>query len=98
MDIQTTLQHIANGNRQAFALLVERFQRPLFSYLGRMGFTQAQAEDLAQETFTRAWQHLGQYDAQKAEFSTWLATWQFVCAGIAAVQWYCPALPHRLCA
>ncbi|WP_372504567.1 sigma factor [Thiothrix lacustris] len=63
-----------------------------------MGFTQAQAEDLAQETFTRAWQHLGQYDAQKAEFSTWLATWQFVCAGIAAVQWYCPALAHRLCA
>lgn len=74
MDIQTTLQHIANGNRQAFALLVERFQRPLFSYLGRMGFTQAQAEDLAQETFTRAWQHLGQYDAQRAEFSTWLFT------------------------
>lgn len=74
VDIQAILQHIANGNRQAFAPLVERYQRPLFNYLGRMGFTPAQAEDLAQETFTRAWQHLGQYDAQRAEFSTWLFT------------------------
>ncbi len=39
-----------------------------------MGFGQAQAEDLAQETFLRAWQSLEQYDAQRAEFSTWLFT------------------------
>jgi len=74
VDIQAILQHIAKGNRQAFVPLVERYQRPLFSYLGRMGFSQAQAEDLAQETFIRAWQHLGQYDAHRAEFSTWLFT------------------------
>jgi RNA polymerase sigma-70 factor (ECF subfamily) len=74
VDIQTILQHIAKGNRQAFAPLVEQYQRPLFSYLGRMGFSPAQAEDLAQETFIRAWQHLGQYDAHRAEFSTWLFT------------------------
>lgn len=74
MDIPSILQQIAKGNRQAFELLVEQFQRPLFSYLGRMGFSQAQAEDLAQETFIRAWQHLGQYDVHRAEFSTWLFT------------------------
>jgi len=64
VDIQTILQHIAKGNRQAFVPLVERYQRPLFSYLGRMGFSQAQAEDLAQETFIHAWQHLEQYPAR----------------------------------
>ncbi len=74
MDISSILQQIAKGNRQAFAPLVEQFQRPLFSYLGRMGFSPAQAEDLAQETFIRAWQHLGQYDVRRAEFSTWLFT------------------------
>ncbi|MES2944708.1 MAG: sigma-70 family RNA polymerase sigma factor [Pseudomonadota bacterium] len=57
-----------------FAGLVTRFQGPLFGFLGRMGFAQAQAEDLAQETFLRAWQNLAQYDAQRGEFSTWLFT------------------------
>lgn len=57
-----------------FAVLVTRFQGPLFGFLGRMGFGQAQSEDLAQETFLRAWQALAQYDAQRGEFSTWLFT------------------------
>lgn len=74
MDIQQTLQQIASGNRQAFAGLVGHFQRPLFGYLGRMGLPQAQAEEIAQETFLRAWQNLGQYDPKRAEFSTWLFT------------------------
>ncbi len=74
MDIQYTLQQIANGNRQAFASVVAHFQRPLFGYLGRMGLPQAQAEEIAQETFLRAWQNLGQYDPKRAEFSTWLFT------------------------
>lgn len=74
MDIQNILQQIRQGNRQAYAQIVEHFQRPLFAYLGRMGLTQAQAEELAQETFLRAWQALAQYDPQQAVFSTWLFT------------------------
>ena len=74
MDIQPILQQIRQGNRQAYAPIVAHFQRPLFGYLGRMGLTQAQAEDLAQETFLRAWQALAQYDPQQAAFSTWLFT------------------------
>lgn len=74
MDIQNSLQQIRQGNRQAYAPIVEHFQRPLFAYLGRMGLTQAQAEELAQETFLRAWQALAQYDPQQAAFSTWLFT------------------------
>ena len=61
-------------NQGDFAGLVTRFQGPLFGFLGRMGFGQAQAEDLAQETFLRAWQSLAQYDAKQAAFSTWLFT------------------------
>jgi RNA polymerase sigma-70 factor (ECF subfamily) len=74
VDIQNTLQQISNGNRQAFATLVERYQRPLFGYLGRMGLAQAHTEDIAQETFIRAWQNLAQFDPKRAEFSTWLFT------------------------
>lgn len=64
----------AAGDRAAFAALVRRFQRPLFAFLGRMGLRQAEAEELAQDAFVRAWQHLPAYRAEQGAFSTWLFT------------------------
>ena len=72
MDIARALARIADGDREAFAEVVETFQRPLFGFLGRMGMTQAVAAEVAQETFMRAWQNIGQYRPDRAEFSTWL--------------------------
>jgi len=68
------LSRIVGGERQAFAELVQIYQRPLFGFLGRMGLTQAEAEDIAQDTFLRAWTHLQQFDPARAQFSTWLHT------------------------
>ena len=64
----------AAGDRLAYAALVRQFQRPLFAFLGRMGLRQAEAEELAQDTFIRAWQHLPRYDAAQSAFCTWLFT------------------------
>ncbi|MBK6853590.1 MAG: sigma-70 family RNA polymerase sigma factor [Burkholderiales bacterium] len=64
----------AQGDRAAFTMLVRRHQRGLFGFLGRMGITQAQAQDLAQECFLRVWRHLGEFDPRRAAFSTWLYT------------------------
>lgn len=72
MDIDEALGRIQAGDRQAFAGIVMRFQGPLFAYLGRMGFGAAEAEELAQETFLRAWTHLQAFDARRGAFSTWL--------------------------
>lgn len=74
MSDQSILERIAGGEREAFAELVQRYQQPLFGFLGRMGITQTQAEDLAQETFLRAWSHLQQFDPARAQFGTWLHT------------------------
>jgi RNA polymerase sigma-70 factor (ECF subfamily) len=74
VDINLLLRRIDKGDRSAFAELVEHFQRPLFGYLGRMGLRQGPAEEVAQETFLRAWQRLGDYDQARAAFSTWLFT------------------------
>lgn len=74
MDINAILKRIENGDRSAFALVVQQFQQPLFGYLGRMGLSQGLAEDIAQETFLRAWKRLNDYDPMRAEFSTWLFT------------------------
>jgi RNA polymerase sigma-70 factor (ECF subfamily) len=72
VDIARVLARIAEGDREAFAEVVEVFQRPLFRFLGRMGLTQAVAAEIAQETFVRAWRNLGQYQCDRAGFSTWL--------------------------
>lgn len=74
LDIATLLQRIARGDPRAFSELVDRYQRPLFAFLGRMGLEAARAEEVAQETFLRAWQHLPRYRTEQAQFSTWLFT------------------------
>lgn len=68
------IKQVISGNKQAFEKLVLRYQTPLLLYLGRMGMVQADAEELAQETFIRAFRHLSRFDPQQAQFSTWLFT------------------------
>lgn len=74
MDIEHILNRIQAGDSQAFAKVVQVYQRPLFGFLGRMGLSRSQTEDLAQETFLRAWRNLGQYRSNVGRFSTWLYT------------------------
>jgi RNA polymerase sigma-70 factor (ECF subfamily) len=68
------IRRAAAGDRDAFAALVRHYQRPLFSFLGRMGLRQGEAEEVAQEAFLRAWLHLDRYRAEQGAFSTWLYT------------------------
>jgi len=74
MDDGFLIRQVLSGNRNAFRLLVVRYQRPLFRFLGGFGLVQAVAEELAQETFLRAYRNLSGYDAGKAKFSSWLLT------------------------
>src|SRR6187455_868590 len=72
------------GNREAFRLVVLRYQRPLFRFLGLLGFRGARAEDVAQEAFLRAFKALGSFDPARAAFSTWLFT---IARRIAISEW-----------
>jgi len=74
LKVQAILRRIAAGEQRAFAELVDLYQRPLFGFLGRLGLGQAQAEDIAQETFLRAWSHLSRFESERAQFVTWLFT------------------------
>ncbi len=74
MTLQALLQRVAAGEQKAFAELIDVYKRPLFGFLGRMGIAQAQAEDIAQETFLRAWTHLHSFEPKRAQFGTWLFT------------------------
>ena len=61
------------GSREAFELLVARFERPIFSFLFRFARHRQDAEDLTQETFVRAWRSLPAYRPSLA-FAPWLFT------------------------
>ena len=53
--------------------VTERFEGRLFNFLLRRTDTYADAEDLTQDTFVRAWQRIERYDP-RWQFSTWLFT------------------------
>jgi RNA polymerase sigma-70 factor (ECF subfamily) len=60
-----------NGDQGAFEALIKDHQRMIHSLCYRMSGSQADAEDLAQETFIHAYQHLDGFRAE-ARFSSWL--------------------------
>lgn len=68
------LARLAAGDRAAFAVVVETWQRPLAGFLGRMGLPPARVEELVQDSFVRVWLNIGQYRPAQARFSTWLYT------------------------
>jgi RNA polymerase sigma-70 factor, ECF subfamily len=72
MNLHSVLMACREGDSSAYAVVVCHFQRPLFGFLGRMGLSQSVVEDLAQETFLRAWIHLAAFDSRRATFGTWL--------------------------
>ena len=59
----------AAGDSASFAMLVEKYERPLRSFLARMGAPDP--DDIAQDAFLKAWRFAGQYDG-RARYSTWL--------------------------
>lgn len=60
----------AAGDAAAFAMLVEKHEAKLRSFLARTIGTDI-ADDVAQEAFLKAWRAAGQYDG-RARYSTWL--------------------------
>ncbi len=67
----TLVERSRAGEREAFATLVEAHADRIYSYLYHMLGDPAEAEDLAQETFVRAWEALKDFRGGAA-FSTWL--------------------------
>ncbi len=59
------------GDDNAFAMLVEAYQVPVYNLCYRMLGNPSEAEDAAQETFLRAYKGLSRYDPER-RFATWL--------------------------
>lgn len=69
-DIITRCQR---GDKDSFRWVVQTYQRMLFSLALKMLCDEEEAKDMVQETFIRVWQHIRDYDFQRA-FTTWIYT------------------------
>jgi RNA polymerase sigma-70 factor (ECF subfamily) len=65
------MARIAEGDDEAFEILVNRHQTSVLNLIYRFVGDRTQAKDLAQEVFLRVWQSAKTYEP-KAKFTTWI--------------------------
>ena len=65
------VQEVRNGNRQAFTELMHRYQQKVYWVARRLVGSHAEAEDVAQEAFIKAYLALGDFRGDSS-FFTWL--------------------------
>jgi RNA polymerase sigma-70 factor, ECF subfamily len=63
---------VLGGDREAFALLVNRHKHGIANFIGAGIRSHADIADLTQETFLRAYVHLGTFKPELGRFSTWI--------------------------
>ena len=70
-DMPAVLARARRGDSEAFQALVEQHSRSAFRLAYRMTGHEQDAEDVVQESFLRAYRHLGRFEA-RSNFGTWL--------------------------
>jgi RNA polymerase sigma-70 factor (ECF subfamily) len=65
------IERVRGGEDEAFRFLVERHSRAIYRSAYRITGNSADADDVVQETFLRAYRSLGRFDS-RAAFTTWL--------------------------
>ena len=67
----TVVARARKGDSDAFRVLVEQHSRRAFRLAYRMTRNEQDAEDVVQESFLRAYRHLGRFEA-RSHFGTWV--------------------------
>ena len=62
---------LRTGQKDSLAVLIDRWERPLFRFVYRMMPRAEDAQDICQETFLRVYDKAGRFDPS-SRFSTWM--------------------------
>ncbi|MBS0456401.1 MAG: RNA polymerase sigma factor RpoE [Proteobacteria bacterium] len=68
---QALVERVQRGDRTAFDLLVRKYQSRVVALIGRYVHDWNECQDVAQDTFVRAWKALANFRGD-AQFYTWL--------------------------
>ena len=69
---EALVRAVLGGDHDQFAVLVDRYKRGITNFIGAGVRSPSDVADLSQETFLRAYAHLGTFNPQLGKFSTWL--------------------------
>ena len=72
MTDELLLEQAANGDKQSFQILYERYRDPIFRFAYRMSGSIEAAEDVAHDCFLSLINDPGRYDAKRASFRTYI--------------------------
>lgn len=67
----TLIRRCLSGDREAFAVLIERYQKPIYAVALRMLNNSQEAEDVAQNVFLKAYENLHRFQ-RKYKFFSWI--------------------------
>lgn len=68
---QSLVKRVQNGEKQAFDLLVRKYQHRIISVISRYISDWSECQDVAQDTFVRAYRAIGNFRGD-SQFYTWL--------------------------
>lgn len=68
------IRRIQNGKYEAYRVLVRRYTQHVRFFLAKRLSDHHEIEDLTQDVFVAAYQSLGNYDPERANFASWLRT------------------------
>jgi RNA polymerase sigma-70 factor (ECF subfamily) len=68
---QALVEEVLKGRKESYALILDRYKTKVYGLLRSMGATSVDAQDLAQETFIKAYCKLPQYRFESS-FAAWL--------------------------
>jgi RNA polymerase sigma-70 factor (ECF subfamily) len=68
---EEVVSRVLNGETPLFELIMRRYNQRLYRIARAIVRDDAEAEDIMQEAYVRAYEHLGQF-AGRAQFATWL--------------------------
>ena len=68
---QHKIEQIFAGKTEEFAYFLDTYGQQIFTLIVRMVNSESDAEELTQDTFLKAFQHLSSFN-RKSQFSTWI--------------------------
>lgn len=80
-DAELIAQYLA-GDEKSLEILIRRYLKPVYGFIGRYVGYSKEIEDIAQEVFVKVWRNLKKFDRDK-NFKAWI----FTIAKNAALDW-----------